>query len=1464
MDSGCNVPQILPIDYGPESGQDALGNSAAGSLRLMVDISTFTINIGLCGTVITQPDDAIEFILSTPVCVNRDTDLDGTPDFMDIDSDNDGCNDVDEAYNNKNTDSDNDGKFGAGTPTVDTNGLVTAAGTVGSFYVTSPATIAGGQNTFQQGIQVNINTPPTDQSTCQDTTANFSAIATATRLLTNPVTTASTNLSFQWQMSTNGGATFNNIPGESGTIASGATTTLSITNVTLAMSGNIFKVLFTNEANICGEEAQATLTVDQQPVASDQPNQNLCNTSTFTMTQTTPIAGTGVWTLVSGTATITDPTSPTTTITGVSVGNTATVRWTVSNGTCAVAFDDVSVTNEGLLIVSDQPNQSLCDTSTFTMTQTTPIVGTGVWTLVSGAPSVTITDPNSPTTTVTGVSIDTSATLEWTVTNGAGVCASASDQVILTNNSQSVVSDQPNQNLCNTSTFTMTQTTPIAGTGVWTLVSGTATITDPTSPTTTITGVSAGNTATVRWTVSNGTCAVAFDDVSVTNEGLLIVSDQPNQSLCDTSTFTMTQTAPIVGTGVWTLVSGAPSVTITDPNSPTTTVTGVSIDTSATLEWTITNGAGVCASASDQVILTNNSQSVVSDQPNQNLCNTSTFTMTQTTPIAGTGVWTLVSGTATITDPTSPTTTITGVSVGNTATVRWTVSNGTCTDAVDQVTITNINTPTIAVDGAPVNPTTCGDTDGSIKLIFTNVADGDHIINHSGGTFGTITVTGGSATITGLASGTYNDISIAILGCTSTDDVDLTLTCVNANSTIAITDFNDTYKNTSVTGNVLTNDFDLEGDTQTVTTTTVTTTQGVTVTIDSNGNYTYTPPTDYIGADSFEYTVCDNGTPQACDTATVYLEVLVKDKDTDKPPVANPDTNTTVMNVPVDGNLLVNDFNLGDGPLTVTIAPIVDPTNGTVVINPDGTYTYTPNPGFVGEDTFEYQICNAEALCDTATVTITVLNNNIQNITVANDDAYTTEVSTVVTGTVTTNDFDPEGHNQVVTTTISQEPSNGTVTINANGDFTYTPNDGYVGPDHFVYQICDDGVPSACDKATVYITVTPINTTYAITDINNTFKNTSVTGNVLTNDFDLEGDTQVVTTTSVTTEQGVVVTIDPTTGEYTYTPPTDFIGTDSFEYTVCDNGTPQACDTATVYLEVFTEVNETKKPPIANADTNVTLMNIPVDGNLLVNDFNLGDGPLSVTTTPTKNPIMGTVVINPDGTYTYTPNPGFVGQDTFEYQICNDDGLCDTAIVTITVLNNNNENDTVANDDAYTSEVNTAITGTVTTNDFDPQGDSITTSIIKETSNGTVTISANGDFTYTPNDGYIGTDQFVYQVCDNGTPQACDKATVYITVTQPDAPCLTIYNEFSPNGDGVNDTFVIDCIENYPDNKTEVYNRWGNKVYEKSGYLNDWDGTSNGRALVKQADKLPVGTYYYVLDLGDGSKPRAGWLYINR
>ncbi|RRJ89279.1 T9SS type B sorting domain-containing protein, partial [Flavobacterium macacae] len=94
--------------------------------------------------------------------------------------------------------------------------------------------------------------------------------------------------------------------------------------------------------------------------------------------------------------------------------------------------------------------------------------------------------------------------------------------------------------------------------------------------------------------------------------------------------------------------------------------------------------------------------------------------------------------------------------------------------------------------------------------------------------------------------------------------------------------------------------------------------------------------------------------------------------------------------------------------------------------------------------------------------------------------------------------------------------------------------------------------------------------------------------------------------------------------------------------------------------------------------------------------------------------------------------------------------------------------------------------------------------------------------------------------------------------------CLIVYNEFSPNDDGDNDFFRIDCIENYPNNTLQIHNRYGVEVYRARAYQNNWDGTANVNSPINQDNKLPIGTYYYILDMGDGSGTKTGWVYLIR
>ncbi|MBL0336111.1 MAG: hypothetical protein IPP73_12615 [Chitinophagaceae bacterium] len=319
-------------------------------------------------------------------------------------------------------------------------------------------------------------------------------------------------------------------------------------------------------------------------------------TSTFTLAGNTAVSGTGVWTIQSGAGTITDASSPTTTVTGVTAGQTTILRWTITNGSCS-SFDEVSLTNDvAVTVAAAGTDQAQCATSTFTLAGNTAVSGTGVWTIQSGAGA--ITDASSPTTTVTGVTAGQTTILRWTITNGT---CSSFDEVSLTNDvAVTVAAAGTDQAQCATSTFTLAGNTAVSGTGVWTIQSGAGTITDASSPTTTVTGVTAGQTTVLRWTITNGSCS-SFDEVSLTNDvAVTVAAAGTDQAQCATSTFTLAGNTAVSGTGVWTIQSGAGA--ITDASSPTTTVTGVTAGQTTVLRWTITNGS---CSSNDEVSLTN-------------------------------------------------------------------------------------------------------------------------------------------------------------------------------------------------------------------------------------------------------------------------------------------------------------------------------------------------------------------------------------------------------------------------------------------------------------------------------------------------------------------------------------------------------------------------------------------------------------------------------------------------------------------------------------------------------------------------------------------------------------------------------------------------------------------------------------------------------------------------------------------
>ena len=686
--------------------------------------------------------------------------------------------------------------------------------------------------------------------------------------------------------------------------------------------------------------------------------------------------------------------------------------------------------------------------------------------------------------------------------------------------------------------------------------------------------------------------------------------------------------------------------------------------------------------------------------------------------------------------------------------------------------------PEIVISATGTDPFCIGFSDGAVTSSATG-GRAPYTIEW----FESNSLIGSTADISGLSAGTYIVSYEDANGCK--EEVTVVLDDNNC-PPIANNDFNNTLVNTSVSGNVLTNDWDLNGDNINVSTPSpLTPPANGSVTLNPDGSYTYTPDTDFEGEDSFTYVMCDDGTPSLCDTATVFIEVIPVTLQND-PPIANADYTQTTVGVPATGNILVNDDDPDGDNINIDTAPISGPSNGTVVVQPNGDFIYTPNPGFIGTDTYIYSICDDgnPSLCDTAVVTINVIPDEgpDNDPPFAGDDAALTPQEVPVSGNLLTNDFDPNGDNIIINTNPISGPSNGSVTIDGSGNYTYTPNTGFVGTDSYVYEICDDGVPSLCAQATCIITVYPDNTPpVGVNDINGTLVNTPVDGNVITNDYDPDGDNIAVTVLAGPPNGSV--TLDPS-GTYTYTPNPGFEGEDVFTYIVCDDGIPQLCDTAEVSIEV-TPITTGNEPPVAQDDNAVTYVDVPVSGHVLTNDDDPDGDVIILNLNPIDGPDNGSVTLLGDGTFNYIPNSGFQGTDVFTYSICDDQipSLCDTATVTIIVLPDYNgpDNDPpFAGDDYALTPQDVPVSGDLLLNDYDINGDPITlnTTPISGPSNGSVTILANGTYTYVPGPGFTGNDQFVYEICDDGTPNLCAQATAYITVYTGNNPPVAV-NDFN-------------------------------------------------------------------------------------
>jgi VCBS repeat-containing protein len=420
-----------------------------------------------------------------------------------------------------------------------------------------------------------------------------------------------------------------------------------------------------------------------------------------------------------------------------------------------------------------------------------------------------------------------------------------------------------------------------------------------------------------------------------------------------------------------------------------------------------------------------------------------------------------------------------------------------------------------------------------------------------------------------------------------------------------------------------------------------------------------------------------SGTPANGDVGTISIDVVANDgnggtvTDTFNITVANVNDAPTVAN-PIPNQTATEDssFNFQFAPNTFADVDVGDtltysaqlagggPLPAWLIFNATTrTFSGTPADGDVG--TISIEVIATDVAGATVTDTFALVVANTNDAPVAGNDSYSVnEDGALLTPApgVLANDSDVEG--DPLTSVLVLGPTNGTLTLNANGSFLYTPNANYNGTDSFTYRV-NDGLADS-NIATVTINVIAVNDNPAANDDALTVAEDSgpTVVDVLANDSFAPDVGETLTVTAVGAATNGTVTLSG--GVVRYTPNVDFFGADSFTYTISDGNGGTA--TAIVNITV-TAVNDT---PVANDDLASTPINIPVIIDVRGNDTDTEPGTLTVGGI-VVNPAQGAAIDNGDGTITFTPALNFSGTATVTYTLTDAGGLSDTATVTINV-----------------------------------------------------------------------------------------------------------------------------------------------------------------------------------------------------
>ncbi len=517
----------------------------------------------------------------------------------------------------------------------------------------------------------------------------------------------------------------------------------------------------------------------------------------------------------------------------------------------------------------------------------------------------------------------------------------------------------------------------------------------------------------------------------------------------------------------------------------------------------------------------------------------------------------------------------------------------------------------------------------------------------------------------------------------------------------------------------------------------------------TTGAYTYTPAANYNGADNFKYVVSDGVATSAPATVSITVTAV------NDAPVASAGSFSTAEDTATNKTLPAGTDVEGQ---TLTYAISTPPAHGTITgfVAATGAYTYNPATNYNGTDTFNYTVSDGVATSTPATITITV--TAVNDAPVASNASFSTAEDTAATKTLPGTDVD----NASLTYAISTPPAHGTITgfVAATGAYTYTPATNYSGQDSLSYTVSDGTAISA--PATVSITVTAVNDAPVASAGSFSTAEDTATNKTLPAGTDVEGQTLTYAISTPPTH-GTITNLNATTGAYTYTPATNYNGTDTFVYVASDGTATSAPAAITITV---TAVNDA---PVASNASFSTAEDTAATKTLPGTDVDNASLTYAITTPPAHGTI--TNLNTATGAYTYTPATNYNGPDSLNYTVSDGVATSTPATITITVTAVNDA--PAASNGSFSTAEDTAATKTLPAG-TDVEGQTLTYAISTPPAHGTITNlnTTTGAYTYSPATNYNGPDALSYTVSDGVATSA--PATVTITVTAVnDAPAAS-------------------------------------------------------------------------------------------